>query len=56
MNACERNKEKIELGKEIVGAKLSSLLNTFKTNNLDQKTINKEVEAVRTDLYVKSKK
>ncbi|MEK6781109.1 MAG: hypothetical protein AABY93_05360 [Bacteroidota bacterium] len=52
-------KEKIrlskELEKEIIDTKLTTLLKAFKTDDLDQETINQEVEIVRTDLYVKSK-
>lgn len=52
-------KEKIRLSKElereIIDAKLTSLLQAFKTDDLDQDTINKEVESIRTELYAKSK-
>jgi hypothetical protein len=52
-------KEKIrlskELEKEIIGAKLTSLLKAFRTDELDQSTIDKEVEVVRVELYAKSK-
>ena len=52
-------KEKIRLSKElereIIDAKLSALLKAFKTDDLDQETIDTEVEIVRTKLYVKSK-
>lgn len=52
-------KEKIrlskELEKEIIGAKLTSLLKAFRTDVLDQSTIDKEVEVVRAELYAKSK-
>ena len=52
-------KEKIrlskELEKEIIDAKLTSLLKAFKTDDLDQATIDQEVETVRTELYAKSK-
>ncbi|MBL7862905.1 MAG: hypothetical protein JNJ65_17210 [Cyclobacteriaceae bacterium] len=52
-------KEKIrlskELEKEIIGAKLTSLLKAFRTDELDQSTIDKEVEVVRAELYAKSK-
>jgi hypothetical protein len=44
-----------ELEKEIIDTKLTSLLKAFKTDDLDQDTINKEVEIVRTELYAKSK-
>jgi len=52
-------KEKIRLSKElereIINAKLTSLLKAFRTDSLDQKTIDNEVEIVRTELYAKSK-
>ncbi|MFM9074734.1 MAG: hypothetical protein ACKORJ_04095 [Bacteroidota bacterium] len=52
-------KEKIklsrELEKEIIDAKLTSLLKAFKTDELDQATIDREVEIVRSALYAKSK-
>ena len=52
-------KEKIRLSKElergIIDAKLTSLLKAFKTDYLDQETINKEVEIVRSELYARSK-
>ncbi|MCG7281913.1 hypothetical protein MHJ94_11490 [Chryseobacterium taklimakanense] len=42
-----------ELEKEVIGSKLSQLLKTFKTEELDLKTINEEVEIVRQELYEK---
>ena len=52
-------KEKIRLSKElerdIIDAKLTALLKAFKTDDLDQDTINREVEIVRAELYAKSK-
>jgi hypothetical protein len=52
-------KEKIRLSKElereIIDAKLTALLKTFKTDDLDQRTIDNEVESVRTELYAKLK-
>ena len=52
-------KEKIrlskELEKEIIDAKLTSLLKAFKTDDLDQKTIDEEVEAVRASMYAREK-
>ena len=52
-------KEKIRLSKElereIIDAKLSALLKAFKTDDLDQETIDTEVEIVRTKLCVKAK-
>jgi hypothetical protein len=43
-----------ELERDIVNAKLTSLLKAFRTDSLDQDTIDKEVEIVRTELYAKS--
>ncbi len=52
-------KEKIRLSKElereIIDAKLTSLLKAFKTDDLDQDAINKEVEMVRSEIYARSK-
>jgi len=52
-------KEKIRLSKElereIIDTKLTMLLKAFRTDELDQNTIDKEVEDVRTELYAKSK-
>ena len=44
-----------ELSKETANNKLTELLEIFKTDELDIETINEEVEAVRTELYDKSK-
>ena len=43
-----------ELERDIINAKLTSLLKAFRTDGLDQVTIDKEVEIVRTELYTKS--
>lgn len=40
-----------ELEKEAIGSKLSQLLKSFKTNELDLKTIDEEVEEVRREIY-----
>lgn len=45
-----------ELEKEAIDSKLSRLLTTFKTKDLDLKTINKEVESVRQEIYEKQKR
>lgn len=42
-----------ELGKEVIGSKLTQLLKTFKTDNLDLETIDAEVESVRKEIYDK---
>ena len=44
-----------ELEREIIDVKLTALLKAFKTDNLDQDTIDKEVEIARSELYAKSK-
>ena len=44
-----------ELEKEAIETKLSRLLKTFKTSDLDLETINKEVENVRLGLYDKKR-
>lgn len=44
-----------ELEKEAVDSKLSRLLKVFKTDELDEDTIDKEVESVRQELYGKQK-
>lgn len=45
-----------ELEKEAIDSKLSRLLKTFKTKELDLKTITEEVENVRQEIYVKQKR
>jgi len=44
-----------ELEKECIDSKLSSLLKTFKTNELSEDTINEEVEYVRDQMYERKK-
>ncbi len=44
-----------ELEKELIDARLTSLLKAFKTEDLDQDIIKKEAEIVRTDIYARSK-
>jgi len=52
-------KEKIILSKELqkdtLDRELTQLLTAFKTSELSQKIIDKEVEAVRSELYAKRK-
>ena len=45
-----------ELEKEAIDSKLSRLLMTFKTKDLDLKTINEEAESVRQEIYEKQRK
>lgn len=45
-----------ELEKETIDSKLSQLLKTFKTKELDLKTINEEVELVRQKIHEKKKR
>ena len=44
-----------ELEKEAIDSKLTRLLNSFRTKELDLKTINSEVETVRQEIYAKQK-
>lgn len=44
-----------ELEKEAIDTKLSSLLKTFRTKDLDLKIITEEVESVRQEIYDKQK-
>ena len=44
-----------ELEKEAIGSKLSRLLKTFKTKDLDLKIITEEAEIVRQKIYDKQK-
>ncbi|MBS1572598.1 MAG: hypothetical protein JST62_09415 [Bacteroidetes bacterium] len=45
-----------ELEKEAIDSKLSRLLKTFRTKELDLKTIANEVETVRQEIYDKQKR
>ena len=44
-----------ELEKEAINSKLSSLLKTFKTDELNEDTINEEAEYVRDQIYERKK-
>jgi hypothetical protein len=44
-----------ELEKEVIDSKLSRLMKTFKTKELDLETLNSEVEMVRQAIYDKQK-
>jgi hypothetical protein len=44
-----------ELEKEAINTKLSRLLKTFKSKDLDLKTITEEVESVRQEIYEKQR-
>jgi len=52
--------EKIRLGQEIaketLDVRLTRLLGLFKTNELSEEIISKEVELVRAELYAKKRK
>jgi len=52
-------KEKLQLSKELemeaINSKLSRLLDEFKTDELDEKTIDQEIESTRQELYDKQK-
>lgn len=45
-----------ELEKEAIDSKLSRLLKTFRTKDLDLDTIAEEVESVRQEIYDKQKR
>jgi predicted DNA-binding protein YlxM (UPF0122 family) len=45
-----------ELEKEAIDSKLSRLLKTFKTKDLDLNTITEEVESVRQEIYDKQRR
>ena len=45
-----------ELEKEAIDSKLTRLLKSFKTKDLDLKTITEEVEIVRQQIYDKGKR
>lgn len=45
-----------ELEKEVIDSKLTRLLNSFRTKELDLKTINSEVETVRQEIYAQKKR
>ncbi|ADY51693.1 hypothetical protein Pedsa_1123 [Pseudopedobacter saltans DSM 12145] len=45
-----------ELEKEVIDSKLSRLLSTFKTEELNLDTVNAEVERVRQEIYDKQKR
>jgi hypothetical protein len=44
-----------ELEKEGIETKLSSLLKTFRTDELSQETLTEEVESVRKEIYAQQK-
>ncbi|WP_394801104.1 type II toxin-antitoxin system VapB15 family antitoxin [Niabella ginsengisoli] len=44
-----------ELEKEVTDSKLTRLLKSFKTNDIDIKTITEEAETVRREIYDKQK-
>ena len=44
-----------ELEKEGIETKLSSLLNTFRTDELSLETLTEEVESVRQEIYAQQK-
>jgi hypothetical protein len=53
-------KDKARLGKELAkqtrDKELSRLLESFRTNEIEQKDIDEEVEIVRAEIYAKTKK
>lgn len=53
----QREKQKLakELEKEVIDTKLTQLLKTFKTEELDLQTLTEEVEQVRQEIYDRQK-
>ncbi len=53
----QREKQKLakELEKEVIDTKLTQLLKTFKTKELDLQTLTEEVEQVRQEIYDRQK-
>ena len=49
----DKIKLSLELEKEAINTKLTQLLKTFRTKELDLKTIDSEVEEVRKEMYAK---
>ncbi len=53
------NQEKVKLAKElekdVLDEKLSRLLKTFKSDDIDLQTLTEEVEAVRQEIYDRKK-
>ena len=45
-----------ELEKDVIDSRLSALLKTFKTKDLDLNVIHEEVELVRKEIYAKQKR
>lgn len=45
-----------ELEKDLINSKLSYFLNSFQTDELQQDTIDSEVEKVREEIYVRKQK
>jgi hypothetical protein len=52
----DRAKLSSELAKEATDKRLSRLLNSFKTNELSEEEICREVEIARTEIYARKKK
>lgn len=53
--SADKNKLGKEIAKDVIDSKLTRLLKTFKTNELSEDVINKEVEIVRARLYARQK-
>ena len=53
----QKEKQKLakELEKEVIDTKLTQLLKTFKTEELDLQTLTEEVEQVRQEIYDRQK-
>lgn len=44
-----------ELAKDVIDTRLTRLLNSFSTNELNEEMINQEVENVRAEIYAKKR-
>ncbi len=54
--ASQKRKLSRELEKEMIDSKLTELLKTFRTDEISQEEIDREVEEVRAKRYAKKKK
>lgn len=52
----QKIKLNMELEKEVIDSKLSKLLKTFNTKDLNLNTLDKEIEIIRQEIYEKQKR
>lgn len=52
----QKIKLNMELEKEVIDSKLSTLLKTFDTKELNLNTLDKEIEIIRQEIYDKQKR